>query len=221
MNGKEKIGKALLEWYQQNGRRFPWRTDASTVAPFKVLVAELLLQKTRAENVEGIYKRLVSEYPDPASIVKASLAEIQNKIEPLGLHRLRARRLKKICEILMDEFEGRVPPREDDLMKMPGIGPYIANAVLCFAFNRDVPLVDVNIVRIMKRMFSLKLPVEPWKKKSLWERVGALIPENRAKEFNYALLDLGSLVCTPRNPRCQTCPLSKFCDYGKSRLKHA
>jgi A/G-specific adenine glycosylase len=210
---RERLVRNLLAWYKENGRVFPWRR---TKEPYRILVAEIMLQKTGAQQAERVYQKFIDKYPSVRQLAKASVKELVNDIGSLGLA-YRASRLKTISTLILKKYHGEIPRNAEGLRQLPGVGRYIANAVLCFAFGKDVPLVDANIVRVMTRLFSIKPIREEHKDERLWELVEDLIPTGLCKEFSWALLDLAALNCTPQKPVCPTCPLVDICDYGQTR----
>jgi len=207
---KELFVDTLLEWHKRNCRDFPWRRLSD---PYKILISEILLQKTRAENVVVVFNRFATKYPNAKKLSIASFSELKHEIEILGLHTQRATKLQKLAKILVTKCDGKVPNNKEELLKLPGIGIYIANAVLCFAFGYDVPLLDTNIGRIIERVFTVKVAGEERKKHEVWEMIAEFVPEGKARDYNYSLIDFGALVCTARNPRHNLCPLTEICDY--------
>jgi len=177
-----------------------------------------MLQRTVARQVEPIYMKFIAQYPSPQDVVTASLEEVAKDLKPLGLA-YRALRLKKIAKMVTTNFGGRVPASEDELLKLPGVGRYVANAVLCFAFGEDVPLVDANVLRVIKRVFSITTSKEAHKKPEMWNLMATMIPKYQAREFNLSLLDFASLVCTAKNPLHEACPLKNMCDFYQKHAK--
>ena len=211
MNSKDDtFVKLILDWFKNNKREFSWRT--LKLSPFQVLIAELMLQKTNASQVENIFPRFIEIYPNPESIVNLREDDLAKLLQPLGLFNRRARDLKKTAEIILD-LGNVIPSEKTDLMSLPGVGDYIANAVLCFAFSKKMPIIDANVGRVMKRIFSFPVKSAPSRDKKLAERMEELIPDSYFKEFNYAILDMAALICIPRKPRCEECPLTAICDY--------
>ena len=210
---KELFVDTLLEWHKRNSRDFPWRRISD---PYKILISEILLQKTRAENVVVVFNRFATKYPNAKKLSIASFSELKHEIEILGLHTQRATKLQKLAKILVTKCDGKVPNNKEELLELPGIGIYIANAVLCFAFGYDVPLLDTNIGRIIERVFTVKVAGEERKKHEVWEMIAEFVPEGKARDYNYSLIDFGALVCTARNPRHDLCPLTEICDYYSS-----
>lgn len=207
----------LLAWYNQNGRRFPWR---ETSDPYAILIAEKLLQQTRAgESVASAYQVLLSTYPSPEALSEAKLADVTAIVQPLGLA-YRAAELIDLAAGLVSLHGGAVPNDLSSLMVLTGVGDYSARAVLSFAFGYDVAVVDTNVARIFYRVFDIpgRMPSNPARKRRLIDLATALLPAGQARQFNLALLDLGALVCTPRSPDCEDCPVLKYCNYGKTNL---
>ncbi|MHA1374412.1 MAG: hypothetical protein ACTSR7_08960 [Promethearchaeota archaeon] len=202
--------KLILDWFKNNKREFSWRTLKLT--PFQVLVAELMLQKTNASQVENLFPRFIKIYPNPESILNLKEDDLAKFLQPLGLFNRRARDLKKTAEIILD-LGNVIPSEKKDLMSLPGVGDYIANAVLCFAFSKKMPIIDANIGRVMKRIYSFPVKSAPSRDKKLAERMEELIPDRYFKEFNYGILDIAALICIPRKPRCEECPLTAICDH--------
>jgi A/G-specific adenine glycosylase len=210
------LRRALLDWAEVQGRQFFWRE--STVTPFQVLVTEILLAKTQADVVAPIAATLLARYRDPGSLADAQLRELQRLLYPLGLYRKRARHLKACARVLVKHHEGVVPASIAELIELPFVGRYAANAIACFAFGRPVAVLDANVSRIYQRVFSLDPP--PPRLASahvLWNFAGRVLPQRRAREFNWAILDLGGTICVARNPACERCPIAAVCDYRTHR----
>jgi A/G-specific adenine glycosylase len=200
----------LILWHKNNKRHFEWRY---TKDPYRILVAEMMLQKTDASKVESVYSKFIQKYSDPYILANSDISEIKKEIHLLGIHQ-RAERLIKMAETLVNKFNGKVPYTKPELMELFGVGDYISNAVLCFAYNKDVPLLDTNIVRILARVFSIiSKKTRPRTDPKMWEIVESIIPQGKAKEFNLSLLDFSAKVCTAKNPKHEICPLREICDY--------
>lgn len=215
---KDLFLDALLEWYTRNRRDFPWRRTSD---PYVVLISEILLQKTRAENIVTVFNKFIAKYPNAEKLSTVSFSDLKKEIETLGLHTQRATKLQKLARVLVEKYNGKVPNNKEELLELPGIGFYIANAVLCFAFGYDVPLLDTNIGRIIERVFSIKVAGEERKKSKVWDIIAKFVPEGKSREYNYALVDFGAIVCTARNPRHDLCPLAEICDnYSSIKLNN-
>jgi A/G-specific adenine glycosylase len=213
MQKRVKFAEIVQQWGAANRRDFLWRHRSDAYA---ILVAELLVQRTRAPQAESVYKRFLERWPDISSLSHARTAEIRSVIRSLGLE-YRAKRLRELSCQIVQRFESRIP---DDLSKLKqlygkGFGAYMAHAILCFAYDRDVPIVDKNVERILARVFSFKRRRDGHRDPALWQFAAELVPTGRAREYNWSLLDFGALVCTPKNPKCMTCPLLQICDYPR------
>jgi len=202
----------LLEWFKSNGRDLPWRQTAN---PFHILLAEKLLQQTRAQPVViEAYVELVRRYPNPQALACADIVEIEGIIQQLGLH-YRAQEMVRLAQEIVLRFGGNVPRTLDDLLDLPGVGDYTGRAVLSFAFGDDVPIVDTNVARFLYRLYGIRgsLPSNPARRKSLLELAARLIPQGYSRDFNLAVLDLCAELCKPRTPLCKECPVSIYCSF--------
>lgn len=203
--------KKLLDWHRHNSREFPWR---ETNDPYHILVAEIMLQKTDADKVERIFETFISKYPTPDVLAKADVDQVGDDIKLLGLH-YRASRLSKIASDIVEKHGGCVPQEKEELIAFIGVGEYIANAVLCFGFGRDVPLLDTNVVRVMDRVFSVKTSKSRARTdRILWETVGTLIPVGLGRDINLGILDFSATMCRSRNPLHDACPMKGICDFN-------
>ena len=179
-------------------------------------MAELMLQRTKADQVASIYEKFISTFPNLQSLARADIEQLSKLLEPLGLlHRIP--RFKRMAEFIVERYGGSVPSRLAELLKIPGVGRYIAHAVLCFGYGEDVPVVDANVVRVYSRIFGLKLKARPHTDKKLWELATRLVPPGKAREFNEAILDFAALVCKPRKPECSRCPVVEICQYNRRK----
>ena len=193
--------KALLTWYETNGRHeLPWRNTDNI---YHIYVSEIMLQQTQVNRVrDEYYPKFLARFPTLESLGSAELDEVFGLWSGLGYYS-RARNLHKSAQLSGKEL----PCEQTELLKLPGIGKYTASAICSFGYRQNVPVVDTNIARVLKRYFGL-LEV---KEKILWEYAGAFLNAADARAHNLALMDLGSLVCTPKNPHCEICPLRLEC----------
>jgi A/G-specific adenine glycosylase len=202
------LRERVLAWFASSGRAFPWR---ETHDPYHVLIAELLLQRTRADLVEPLYRRFVTEYPDAKALANADPVRVSEVLRPLGFAH-RTARLPNLGRALVERHGGRIPRERADLLALPGVGEYVANAVRAVAFGEQEPLLDPNIIRLIGRVFGLRSDrARPRDDPALWSFIRSLLPRARAREFNLALVDLGAMVCRTRRPRCYSCPLRRRC----------
>jgi A/G-specific adenine glycosylase len=209
------IQRTLLEWYENSGRRnLPWRRE--DVSPFHKLIAEVLLQKTRAENIIEIYEKIVEKYPGPTELAQEAVSKLEELLRPLGLYRVRAKNLVELAKVFSNKAE--IPCNRDELENMPGVGPYIANTFLVSVCNKRVPVVDTNIKRFINRVFSIDVKRDPRRDPRVWDFVEDILPETNYREFIWALLDFAALVCKSSKPKCSVCPLSSVCDYYRVKM---
>ena len=197
--------RKIFEWGEHNFREFEWRKTSN---PYCILIAEFLLQKTHSRLVEKVYTSFVKQYPTTLDLKKAKLSELEDLIGGLGL-KYRAKRMKDIA-VSLSKQEMEIPSNFNDLIKLQGVGSYIANSILCFAFNQQVPIVDTNIYRIYVRYFGLSDKSRPANSKLIWNKAKDLLPEKNFKKFNWLLLDFGAIICKSE-PVCSECPLKKKC----------
>ena len=198
-----------------NLRNFPWRRRTT---PYRVLVAELMLQRTGAVQVTPVFKRFLERFPGLRAAAQAKTTVLAKILFPLG-RTDRHRVFQRAFEYLVDQHRGRVPNRLDQLLKVPAVGPYTARAVLCFAYRENLGLLDPNVYRLLQRVFGIisakkRFHTDP----ELWHLVDTLVPSSDVRSFNWALLDIAATFCLSRDPRCRRCPLIPVCRYGRSHL---
>lgn len=212
IQNKSLFLKNLIKWFQKNHYSYSWReTDDS----YNVMIAELLLQRTRATNVIPVYEKFLKKFPSSKTLSKKSVQSIENTIMSLGI-KSRAVKIKSIAKIIVKNYDGVLPNSESDLIKIFGKGSkYTVNAIRCFSLNHRVPIFDVNVQRIFERVFSIDFGMYPHRKKESWEIVASALPQKNVKQFNWALLDLGKKFCISNAPKCKECPLKTICDFGK------
>ncbi len=210
------LRRALLRWGDSRGRQFFWREPG--LPPFHILVVEILLSKTRAEVVAPVARALLDRFPTPHDLRAAPVRQIERLLYPLGLHRKRARQLKECARILVVEHRGLVPTTVEQLMTLPAVGRYAANAIAAVAFEQRRAVIDANIARIYGRVFSLAEPPDRLSSAhNLWSLATRVLPRRRSKEFTWAVLDLGGKICVARAPDCDQCPIINSCDFGTRR----
>jgi len=205
------IGKSffelILKWGKDNFRDFPWR---NTKNPYHIFIAEFLLQKTHSKMAERAYHIFLNRYPTITDLNEARLQDIQGIFKKIGLM-YRAERIKAIAKLILNESH-EIPKERKKLLSLPGIGKYMTNAILCFGYNQRVPIVDVNVARILMRFFGLPEANRPQNNKIVWEKALEILPEIEYKRYNWLLLDFGSIVCSSK-PKCSICPLICECKY--------
>jgi A/G-specific adenine glycosylase len=200
--------QALLRWYRKNSRDLPWRR---TREPYPILVSEVMLQQTQVATVLPYYKEWSRRFPNFTTLARASETQVLHAWQGLGYY-ARARNLHATARVVVDRHRGRFPKSIEQMRQLPGIGKYTAHAVATFAFDQAVPIVEANTSRVLARLFDLRIPFDSTAgRKRLWNYAAALVPKKSAANYNSALIDLGALICLPRNPKCRVCPVKRFC----------
>ena len=200
----------LVEWYRNDGRSYPWRHKQN---PWTILLAEVCLHRTRADQVAGLFENLSELGASPDDLLR-NRDEAEGLLSHLGLN-WRVDRLFEMTEQLTEDRGGQVPDSYDELMHLPGVGDYVASSILCFAFNQPTTLIDTNTSRIVRRYTGRDdLPV--WEQRLALHNLAK--PTGADSEWNYSLLDLGALVCTAARPKCRICPIKDECATGQAQL---
>ena len=198
----------LLQWFRKQGRDLPWRRTRN---PFRIWISEIMLQQTQVDTVIPYYQRFLKVFPTVEVLAKADLSRVLKIWEGLGYYS-RARHLHQAAKRIVDQFNGRIPDRLNDLLSLPGIGRYTAGAILSIAHNKEAPILDGNVKRVLSRLHAVATILGETKtEKLLWTLSESLIPRGHAGSFNEALMDLGATVCTPKRPSCSLCPLRNLC----------
>jgi A/G-specific adenine glycosylase len=208
VNMKKKIQTQLLRWFEKNKRDLPWR---KTQDPYAVWISEMMLQQTQVATVIPYYERFLKSFPTVHHLARADLSDVLRVWEGLGYYS-RARNLHKAARRVVTLFNGKIPDNPEDLLTLPGVGRYTAGAILSIAFNREAPILDGNVKRVLCRLYAIpEDPKEGKTEERLWDISGSLIPKGNAHSFNQALMELGATICTPREPLCLLCPLQRLC----------
>ncbi|WP_323777178.1 A/G-specific adenine glycosylase [Leisingera sp.] len=205
----------LLAWYDVHARGMPWRvgpaerTAGIRPDPYKVWLSEVMLQQTTVAAVRDYFLRFTSRWPTVSDLAAAADAEVMAEWAGLGYY-ARARNLLKCARSVADGFGGAFPDNYDDLLKLPGIGPYTAAAIASIAFSRPETVLDGNVERVMARLHDIHEPL-PGVKPVLKAHAAELTPSQRPGDYAQAVMDLGATICTPRNPACGICPWREHC----------
>ncbi len=203
-----QIRERLLAWYQTSGRDLPWR---GTGDPYRILVSEMMLVQTTVAAVVPYFERFLAKFPDVQTLASAPELEVLKAWEGLGYYR-RARQLQAAARMIVERHGGAMPREPAALLELPGVGRYIAGAVLSFAFDLPAPIIEANTQRVLARLLALRQDLKSRESlQRLWSAAEVLVPHRRAGDFNQAVMDLGALVCTSRTPSCLICPISSLC----------
>ena len=198
----------LLPWYDREKRSLPWR---DIVTPYRTWVSEIMLQQTRVQAVLPYFERFMAAAPDVPALAELAEDRLLSLWQGLGYYS-RARSLQRSARVMVDQYGGCLPDTYSDLIHLPGIGDYTAGAILSIAFNKAVPAVDGNVLRIAARLTSCGDNVlDPRTRQHVRDALAAVMPTDRPGDFNQAMMDLGAAVCLPKNPNCESCPAASLC----------
>jgi A/G-specific adenine glycosylase len=209
--GLLQIQERLREWFTSNSRDLPWRR---TRDPYRILVSEVMLQQTQVDRVVPKYQAFLELFPTAQALASAPTADVIRAWAGLGYNR-RAVNMQRTAQAIVDRYDGAFPQDVAALRELPGIGPYTAGAVACFAFEQDVAFLDTNIRRVVQRLF---VGPEPAGEARLQALAQAAVPKGQGWLWNQAIMELGALICTAASPACWRCPLREHCrDYAARR----
>ncbi len=202
------LAAALAAWFDATSRDLPWRRER---APYAVWLSEVMLQQTRVDTVVPYFQRFLARFPDVRALAAAPLDDVLHLWSGLGYYR-RARQLHATAREVTERHGGVFPAEAPALRALPGIGAYTAGAIASIAYGRREPLVDGNVARVLARLEGIGEPIKsPSAVRRVWAIAARLLPDEQPGRFNEALMELGAMVCTPRDPRCDACPVSRFC----------
>lgn len=202
------IAGFLVSWYRESKRTLPWRETAD---PYRIWVSEVMLQQTQVNTVIPYYINFIAAFPTVERLASASSRSVLKHWEGLGYY-ARARNLHRACRIIVNEMNGIMPMDYDTFISLPGVGDYIASAVMSISSDAAHAVVDGNVKRVLARLFLIRLPVNRSGGHKEFKNTATLLMTNmRPSEFNQAIMELGALVCTPRRPKCLICPLRVHC----------
>ena len=213
---KTRLSARLLQWYARNARDLPWRTKTSA---YRTWISEVMLQQTRVESVRPYFQRWMRRFPSIRRLASASEQDVLAAWEGLGYY-ARARNLHRAARLVVRDFRGNLPSEPGSLRRLPGIGAYTSAAIASIAFGKDIAALDGNVRRVLARVFCVAAPVESRRGEARLAKLASEnLPAGQAGNFNQALMDLGSLVCLPRQPRCDACPVASLCGARRRGLQ--
>lgn len=203
-----RVRERLVAWYEHAQRPLPWRADQD---PYRVLVSEMMLVQTTVTAVIPYFERFLNQFPTVQALAAADETEVLKAWEGLGYYR-RARQLHAAARAVVNEHGGSFPTTPDAIRALPGVGRYIAGAILSFAFDQPAPIVEANTQRVLARWLAWREDLKSSRTQAkLWETAEQLVPPEGAGVFNQAFMELGALLCTPRSPSCLVCPVAAEC----------
>jgi A/G-specific adenine glycosylase len=210
------LSRKLLKWYDDNHRHLPWRANPGEIPnPYHVWVSEIMLQQTTVPTVINYFNRFIKKWPTIQDLAQASLDDVLHAWQGLGYYS-RARNLHKCAKILEAEYNCVIPKLNSSLLNLPGIGSYTASAIQSIAYDIPSAVVESNIERIISRLFVINTPL-PQAKKIIKNKMEELTPKKRSGDFAQALMDLGADICSPKNPKCNKCPIQNYCTAYKKK----
>ena len=204
------IAKKILYWYDNNKRSLPWRRKCSSKQKeYFTFVSEFMLQQTQVTTVIPYFNNFIKNIPNFEALAKVNETKLLRCWQGLGYYS-RAKNLKKSARLIIDKYNGRLPDNYDELISLPGVGDYTASAISAIAFNQKIIPLDGNIERLLKRILNLKTEKEI-KKENLHKEKKVFGQTSRSNDYVQALMEIGALLCKPKNPNCDKCPITKYC----------
>ena len=213
---EKKIIPTLLRWYAKSKRDLPWRSD-HLANPYYVFVSEYMLQQTTVPTVKTRFEEFIKKWPSNDQLAKTSETKILQFWSGLGYYS-RARNLLKAAKIIHKDYDNKIPDTYEKLIQLPGIGDYTAKAILGIAYNKSVMPLDANIERILARLYALNQPLLKIKKQLL-EKSNNFISKKHSSQLIQAFMDYGSIICTPKNPKCTNCKIQEYCLSYKKNIQ--
>jgi len=207
----KELRERVIEWEKEHWISYPWRVNRT---PYRVLIAEILLKRTTRQAVSREFPKFITKFPNIKTVYGASVDEIGEAFKHLGLYKQRAMHLKQLAEQIVEKYGDKIPSSWDELIKLPGVGPYLAGAVMSFGYGKKAPVADSNAVRLLSKLMGLNTKKAEDYVNILWK----LVPENNHEYFNYGLIDLGALVCHYKEPRCKKCVLNDLCVFFLDKI---
>lgn len=204
----ERFQEDFLKWYQREKRNLPWRYNQD---PYRIWISEIMLQQTRVDTVIDYFYRFMEEFPSISDLAKAPEDKLLKVWEGLGYYS-RARNLQAAARQIMEEFDGKFPTTVEGIRSLKGIGPYTAGAISSIAFEISEPAIDGNVMRVVSRLFCIEADIAKASSRVFFdEAMRKIISQTQPGDFNQAMMDLGSSICTPTSPQCEICPIQQYC----------
>jgi A/G-specific adenine glycosylase len=204
----QEFQEKLIDWYQKNHRKLPWR---DTRDPYRIWVSEVMLQQTQVKKVLAYYEKFIRRFPNVYNLSKARLQSVLKVWELMGYY-ARARNLHKASKLVVNLYNGQIPNNYTQIKKLPGVGEYIAAAVTSIAFSAPHPVLDGNVKRVLARLHLIDAPINKENSKKIFiKKIDEILDKRDPGKFNQAIMELGAVICKPIDPRCSVCPVSQFC----------
>ena len=210
------LQNSLLTWFRQNKRLLPWRGETNW---YYIWISEVMLQQTQVDTVIPYYHNFISKFPSVEELAKSSQEKVLKVWEGLGYYS-RARNLHRAAKLIVEEYDSRLPSRREELLKIPGFGPYTTNAVLSIVYDQPYGVVDGNVKRALSRLYAIDDDIrEPTTHKKIQDIMNNLLPSKYPGEFNEAMMELGATICLSKAPRCSDCPVYSECIARKKNIE--
>jgi A/G-specific adenine glycosylase len=210
---EEELRNFFRRYARNNLRSLPWRKKGTK--PFQLMVAEILLVQTKAEDVAKVWPTLIATFPTPERLAGAHTKKLRRLLRPLGLQEQRTRALRKMSKDLVKRFKGQVPRAIPELLSIPYVGLYVACALASFKFKQRAPIVDANVMRVLGRLKGLGAKKDLRRSPEIWRIAWEILPKRAIAEHNYGLLDFAAQICKSRTPQCFSCSLNATCVYAQ------
>lgn len=212
----QDLTELLLAWYDKNGRQMPWRFKGKAPDPYPVWVSEIMLQQTTVATVYDYFLRWMKRFPTMEALANANIDDVLLAWQGLGYY-TRAKKMYECAKVLMEKYNGQFPCDRQELLKLPGIGPYTASSICAFAFNLPETVVDGNVIRVIARLYGITEEVD---KDVIYPLAQKLTSKTRGADYASAIMDLGATVCKPQNPICDVCPWKEVCAAHKKSIQN-
>jgi len=210
------IPTKIRTWFRENKRLLPWRGEKNW---YYIWISEVMLQQTQVETVIPYYHKFIKKFDTVERLANASQEEVLKVWEGLGYYS-RARNLHRAAKLIVNNYNSDLPPDREELLEIPGFGPYTANAILSLVFNQAYGVVDGNIKRVLSRLYAIKDDIRNSRTQNkIQQLMDNLLPAKHPGEFNEAMMELGATICTPTSPLCSVCPLSMHCQARKNKIE--
>ncbi len=210
-----ELRRRLLQWFREAGRDYPWRKTGNW---FHLLMAEMMLRRTRADQAARVYADFTESFRTPGEALEIPWSRVERMLKPLGLH-WRGKQMRETLHYLRDHYGPGGPRRGDDLEAIPGVGPYSGAMIRTRLWNERVAAVDANVARFIARVHGLPHHAESRRDRDILHLADRFVDSKHCQALNLAIIDLSALVCRPRNPKCGECPLQAYCETGKNIRK--
>ncbi|QQK75573.1 A/G-specific adenine glycosylase [Salicibibacter cibarius] len=213
-----EFSRRILNWYENNKRPLPWREDKD---PYRIWVSEIMLQQTQVDTVKPYFENFMNKFPTPEALAEAEEAQVMKAWEGLGYYS-RARNLQSAVKEVVQDYGGEIPKSPENFASLKGVGPYTKGAVMSIAYDLEEPAVDGNVMRVLARVLLIGDDIGKQRtRRQVEDDVRMLMAGTSPADFNQALMELGALVCTPKNPDCDACPVKNTCRAYQRSMVHA